>query len=116
MRMRFRLLVACLVLAALLSAHPMGNFSVNHYARIEVGSGGVSVVYALDLAEIPSFELLQKWGLAADAPPAELERKAEEEARGWAANLSFLVNGRAVRPHLEKTALAMDKGAGGMPG
>ena len=39
-------------------AHPMGNFSVSHYAKIEVTEKGVELVYALDLAEIPTFDLL----------------------------------------------------------
>ena len=43
----------------------MGNFSVSHYARIEVSAGGAEIRYVLDLAEIPSFQLLQQWGLSA---------------------------------------------------
>ena len=69
----------------------------------------------LDLAEIPSFELLQKWNLDAASPRAALERKAAEEARAWVNGLSFRVNGRSVQPHFEKAELAMDTGAGGMP-
>ncbi len=110
-----RLVLLALLLAAVAAAHPMGNFSVNHYARIEVAADGVSVDYVLDLAEIPSFELLQKWGLDASAAPAELQRKASSEARSWAEHLAFTVNGRAVHTHFVKATLSIDKGAGGMP-
>jgi len=38
------------------SAHPLGNFTVNHYAEIELAGNRVFVRYVLDLAEIPSFQ------------------------------------------------------------
>ena len=59
--------LAGLALSVALSAHPMGNLSVNHYARLEPGSKGVDVTYVLDLAEIPTFELTQTWGVPKDA-------------------------------------------------
>ena len=31
-------------------AHPMGNFSVSHYSRIELTARGVTIRYVLDLA------------------------------------------------------------------
>ena len=110
-----RVLLSTLLLSVSLAAHPMGNFSVNHYARIETGAHGAEVRYVLDLAEIPSFELLQKWNLDAASPRAALEQKASEEARAWIKGLSFRVNGRSVEPHFEKAELVMDTGAGGMP-
>src|SRR5262245_33139153 len=113
--MKLRVLLYSLLLSVALFAHPMGNFSVNHYARIEVGPRGASVRYVLDLAEIPSFELLQKWNLEGSSPRAELEAKAAEEARGWVKGLEFRVNGRSVEPHFEKADFTMDTGAGAMP-
>jgi nickel/cobalt transporter (NicO) family protein len=74
-------------IAATLSAHPMGNFSVSHYARIEVNGGGAEIRYVLDLAEIPSFQLLQQWGLSADSPRNLLDAKAADaQAREWVRN------------------------------
>src|SRR5579859_1769032 len=82
----------CLALATLAAAHPMGNLSVNHYARLEPGAKGVNVTYVLDLAEIPTFELTQAWNVAKDAPKSVLDAKAAEQARSWLANLSFTEN------------------------
>ena len=39
------------------SAHPLGNFTVNRYAGIEVAGSSTYVRYALDLAEIPTYQL-----------------------------------------------------------
>ena len=33
------------------SAHPLGNFTVNHYSRINVAVGHVGLLYILDMAE-----------------------------------------------------------------
>jgi ABC-type nickel/cobalt efflux system permease component RcnA len=96
-------------------AHPMGNFSVSHYSRIEVSGAGTEIRYVLDLAEIPSFELLQQWGLSADSPRDQLNRKAEVQAREWVRNLAIECGGRAVTPHFEGVTLAIAKGAGGSP-
>lgn len=100
--------------AATLGAHPMGNFSVNHYARIEPGAQGVEILYVLDLAEIPTFELLQKWNLADSAGHEAIDRAARVQAREWVGNLAIAVNGRSVMPRLQSTEAVMADGAGGM--
>jgi ABC-type nickel/cobalt efflux system permease component RcnA len=103
------------VLALTLSAHPMGNFSVSHYARIEVSGGGAQIRYVLDLAEIPSFQLLQQWGLNADSPRPLLDAQAAAQAREWVRNLGLACDGRAVSPRFEGATLAIAPGAGGAP-
>ena len=53
-----------LVLLAMgVTAHPMGNFSVNHYSRLYFKSDGLELTYVLDLAEIPTFQLMGDWGI-----------------------------------------------------
>jgi nickel/cobalt transporter (NicO) family protein len=39
------------------SAHPLGNFTVNGYAGIEIAGSEIYLRYALDLAEIPTYQL-----------------------------------------------------------
>ena len=97
-----------------LFAHPMGNFSVNHYAKFAPAARGVEVLYVLDLAEIPTFELLQKWNLTATSPRNEIERQAAAQAREWIQNLSISANGRAIAPQLHSTKVTTSDGAGGM--
>src|ERR1019366_3147088 len=77
--------VGGLACAAGLQAHPMGNFSVSHYSRLDLPPRGARLTYILDLAELRTFELLQRWGLANDRTglggEAEVERHAREQAR-----------------------------------
>ncbi|MDQ6846361.1 MAG: nickel transporter [Candidatus Dormibacteraeota bacterium] len=44
------------------SAHPLGNFTLNQYSGLTVRSDGVDVTYVLDMAEIPTAQLLANLG------------------------------------------------------
>lgn len=114
MRIVSALLLACALAISGLS-HPMGNFSVSHYTRIEPGKTGTQVVYVLDLAELPTFELLQKWGLGVEAPRPELQKRALAEAREWTNGLSFKSAGREVAARLVGSELVVAEGAGNLP-
>ena len=54
--------VAALVLGLMVvwtgsaSAHPLGNFTVNHYAGLDISADRLAIDYVLDLAEIPTFQ------------------------------------------------------------
>jgi len=87
----------------------MGNFSVNHYARMQPGVHGVAIRYVMDLAEIPTFELFQQWG-----PDADPQKKAVEQARQWAANLEITVNGKRMHARVLHAQVALAEGAGNM--
>jgi nickel/cobalt exporter len=106
-------LAVFLLLAGSLAAHPMGNFSVNHYSLLELQKTGVQLTYVLDLAEIPTLELFQQWNLATpDA--ASLQRKAASEATTWLSNLRISVDGRQISPELTSVRTNLLDGAGGM--
>jgi len=104
-----RVLVAALVALALLpaaaSAHPLGNFTVNHVTRVSVSADRVDVRYLLDEAEIPTFQQ------RAVADAELLARKREEVER----RLVLTVDGRrvALRPAGEGT-IAHPQGQGGL--
>ena len=53
-------MAATLILPLAVLAHPLGNFTVNHYSGIEVAGREVRIHYVLDLAEIPAFQERQQ--------------------------------------------------------
>jgi hypothetical protein len=67
-----------LLAAAPALAHPLGNFTVNRYSGIELMPGHVRVTYALDLAEIPTFQEMPAIDANGD------ERADATERRSWA--------------------------------
>jgi ABC-type nickel/cobalt efflux system permease component RcnA len=110
--MRLRLTVALLAAATALlaaapgaSAHPLGNFTINHLARVSISADRVDVAYTLDQAEIPTF---QERGLS---PAAVLERKRAEVRR----RLVLTVEGHHVPLALEPGGrVSFPAGQGGL--
>lgn len=97
------------------SAHPLGNFTVNRYSRIEVGSAGVELRYVLDLAEIPTLQELLAAGLPADVSNDEartrlLTAKAAELANG----AQLALAGRRVTWSPRDSELRLLDGQGGL--
>ena len=97
-------LAAALALPAAADAHPLGNFSLNHQARVSVSADRVDVTYLLDQAEIPTF---QERGRPREAV---LARKRAEVLR----RLALTVGGRrvALAPGAER--IAFPAGQGGL--
>jgi nickel/cobalt transporter (NicO) family protein len=100
-----RLVLLLAVAAALLapaaaSAHPLGNFTINRFSRVEVSGHRLYVLYVLDLAEIPTFQA------------------GQIDARAYARRIAFdahlTVAGHPVRLVPLGQALAHPRGAGGL--
>ena len=99
-----RALVALAVLGALAvpavaAAHPLGNFTTNHYSRVVASGDRVYVLYVLDLAEIPTFQ---------EKPTAP--KLLPKIARG----ISLRVDGHAVPLRPLGHALAFPPGVAGL--
>lgn len=63
---RRRVLAAVFLALVLLSwpasiwAHPLGNFTINRYSRLEPGNGHIDLTYVVDMAEIAAFQERQR--------------------------------------------------------
>ncbi len=42
------------------AAHPLGNFTINHYAGLQIQPDQLKVGYVLDMAEIPAFQAIHQ--------------------------------------------------------
>ena len=82
------LVVAILVAPSGAAAHPLGNFTVNRYAGIEIAGETVYLRYAVDLAEIPSFQLGRE--VRKPSYPVRLARDLELTIDGRRAPLRVL--------------------------
>ncbi|HEY6570494.1 MAG TPA: hypothetical protein VIZ22_09400, partial [Candidatus Limnocylindrales bacterium] len=54
------------VVAGVALAHPLGNFTINHYAGIRVEPSRVLLDVVIDEAEIPTFQARQAFDTDAD--------------------------------------------------
>jgi nickel/cobalt exporter len=109
-RSLFLFAAGCLILGA----HPMGNFSINHYSGLYFQDTGVKVTYVLDFAEIPTFELFQEWQIDGK-DQARLFLKAGKAANGWLSNLVIAQNGERIPLRLATVSPVVLDGAGGLP-
>lgn len=50
-------LLAAVIAPAAAMAHPLGNFSINLFSRIEVSGPRLYVTYVLDMAEVPTYRI-----------------------------------------------------------
>jgi nickel/cobalt transporter (NicO) family protein len=92
-RLAFLLAAAFALLGpAVASAHPLGNFTINRFARVEVSGHRLYVRYVVDMAEIPTLQRV----------PVRI------------GDLHVTVDGRRAVLHLTRTALAHPRGAAGL--
>jgi ABC-type nickel/cobalt efflux system permease component RcnA len=103
-----KLLVAALAAIAVVfmapataSAHPLGNFTVNRYAGIEIAGSEIYVRYALDLAEIPTYQL-------------EGDLRTPGYANRLARKLELNLDGRLVPLRVVEQRVTSRPGAGGL--
>ena len=74
--------VAALALTGVASAHPLGNFTTNHYAEAVLSGDRAYVHYVLDLAEIPTFQAKSRVAaVGRSAYAGELERRIVQGLR-----------------------------------
>jgi nickel/cobalt exporter len=92
--------LAALVLPALASAHPLGNFTINRFSRVEVSGARLYVRYVLDMAEIPTYQA------------GRIDKEAY--ARRIAAKVRMTVDGKQVTLVPLRSALAHPRGAAGL--
>jgi nickel/cobalt exporter len=99
-------LLALLPVAAL--AHPLGNFTINRYARVEVAPGEVSLRYVVDMAEVPT---LQEKAQLERGLDAYRDAKASELRRG----LGLWIDGRETALELRDARIELPPGQAGLP-
>ena len=112
------LLLAAIVIGLFVdvSAHPLGNFTINHFARIESGAAGARIRYVVDLAEIPTFQESQKADLDGDGnlTEAELNAYLDRALPGYLAGLKLTVDGAPIALRLTGKSIGKLPGAAGL--
>ena len=87
-------------------AHPLGNFTINHYSRVELVGDQARVLYVLDLAEIPTFQ--EKQRIADDS--TYLGRQVERLSQ----NVFLTVDGKPLPLKMTDHSVQFLPGQGGL--
>ncbi|MEK7829802.1 MAG: sulfite exporter TauE/SafE family protein, partial [Acidobacteriota bacterium] len=97
-------------------AHPLGNFTFNHFIRVETGADRVKLRYVVDLAEVPAFQEAQKADTDQNGALSETELQVylDSVAPGYVAGLKLTADGQPVELKLEDKHIAQSPGAAGL--
>ncbi len=96
-------------------AHPMGNFSVNHYAKIKIDRGSIAVQYLIDMAEIPTFQETRQFDFGPTAGGVRTSSYLDRQERLLKEGISLESDGQSVPLNTISRHLAFADGAGGLP-
>jgi len=96
-------------------AHPLGNFTVNHYNGLELHLDRLDVLSIVDSAEIPTAQELQS--LAPDGTPSrqQLEEAAQSQCTDLSGAVTASLDGRPLNWTIQGTSLESIPGAAGLP-
>ena len=111
-RLRVFLWMCGLICSATAFAHPMGNFSINHYSKIKVNQKSIEIRYLIDMAEIPTFQEMRQFDIGPGANNAHyLDREGQLLKQG----IALESDERPVRLDMISRQVTFADGAGGLP-
>jgi ABC-type nickel/cobalt efflux system permease component RcnA len=107
---------AAFVIPALALAHPLGNFTINHYAGVRIEPDRVLLDVVIDQAEIPAFQARQTLDTDEDGEvsDAELEAGRVSSCRVLANDLDLAVDGERLGLRPIAAGLTLRPGVGGL--
>ena len=108
--------VAAALVPAMAFAHPLGNFTINHYAGVRVEQDRILLDVVIDQAEIPTFQARLDLDTDGDGEVSDSEVDAGRTVLcdGLRPSLDLRVDGVAESLTLTEAGLAFPPGAGGL--
>jgi len=108
--------VTLVVLGPTASAHPLGNFSVNTYSGVQVGTDRLSIDYVRDSAEIPTVQHRADVDADGDGTltDAETTAYADSQCLATIATVTATIDDAAVVFSVESARVAFPDGQAGL--
>ncbi len=107
---------AILMTTLLTVAHPLGNFSVNQFAKLEITTTQIRTRQVLELAEIPTINELRIIDANADGKytDEELQTYVSELSSIYILNIAIAIDGQTVPIEIENSKAELREGSGGL--
>src|ERR1700733_12078844 len=113
---RIVLLLFVLILSSATAlAHPMGNFSINHYSKVTIKQGSIEILYLIDMAEIPTFQELRQFDITPKPDDPSAYRYLDRQEQLLKEGISVESDGQSVRLEMTSRQVTFADGAGGLP-
>ena len=109
-------LATLLVQPALAAAHPLGNFTINHYAEVRIEPGRVLLDVVIDQAEIAAFQSRQDFDIDADGSVSdeEIDRGRVTACERLAPDLRLSAGDEMLELRTMEAGLSFPPGVGGL--
>ncbi len=116
-------LLKCLTAIALVflwmpfaEAHPLGNFTINHYAGLQISRDRVGIDYVLDMAEIPAFQEIRQLDRDRNhkADAIETVDYPADKCREIHSDLNLRFNKKPLALSLNRSSVEFPPGVGGL--
>src|SRR6185503_9972071 len=95
-------------------AHPLGNFTINHFAGLHVTQQELTVDYVLDMAEIPAFQEIALFDANGNGQPDVAESATYHAAKceSLRSDLDLRVNNKSATLTLSSSNIEFPAGSG----
>lgn len=105
-----------LVAPAIVAAHPLGNFTINHYAGIRIEPDRVLLDVVIDQAEIPTFQARLDFDTDMDGEISDEEADVGrvKGCEALAPSLAVVLDGASLPLRLVEAGLTFPAGVGGL--
>jgi ABC-type nickel/cobalt efflux system permease component RcnA len=109
-------LIGVLLAPGLVAAHPLGNFTINHYAGLRVELDRILLDVVIDQAEIPAFQARLAFDVDGDGELSKAEMAAGRVSActELSGSLDLRVDGKPLAIELTRAGLSFPPGAGGL--
>jgi nickel/cobalt exporter len=109
-------LLAVVLVPAVAAAHPLGNFTINHYAEVRIEPDRVLLDVVIDKAEIAAFQARQGFDLDGDGSVSDEEIDAGRVSgcAELAQDLVLTVDGTELELRTIEAGLTFPPGVGGL--
>jgi nickel/cobalt exporter len=102
-------------LATPATAHPLGNFTINHLTELNFSHGRADVRYVLDMAEIPTFQAMREVTPDGKMTSAQLATWSKSEAQTLLPQIELRSGDTPIALTIDHSAARTRPGAGGLP-
>lgn len=110
-------LLFLIIFAVSAIAHPLGNFSVNNFSRLEIEKDQIKLHCFLDMAEVPTFQTSQEIDTNSDKKLSESELNAylEKITPEYINNLKLFLDDKPLSFQIVTKEIVVPIGSGGLP-
>lgn len=97
--------------------HPLGNFTVSHYTRLEIAPDRIALRYVIDMAELSTFQEFEVIDTNGNRAPdqEELTAYGQRMAAQYAQGLQLTINGERLSVQVVRQQVRWQQGEGGLP-